>query len=102
MDVTAPRKVRRHDTSRESIVAAVDTGFWVRSFLAVLFRPALWSPGVRVLVRATPPGWWRRWPFVPRPDPAFLRFRFETAYGFTGVPQVGDFLAYLRWVRERG
>jgi hypothetical protein len=48
------------------------------------------------------PGWWRRPPFLPTPDPGYLRFRLQTAYGDDGVepPTPGDLVTYLRWCRE--
>ena len=48
------------------------------------------------------PGWWRHRPFLPLPDPAYLRFRMETAYGGTGdqQPRPADLLTYLRWCRD--
>jgi hypothetical protein len=47
------------------------------------------------------PGWWRRPPFLPVPDPDYLRFRLETAYGGTGEGpfEPADLVAYLRWCR---
>jgi hypothetical protein len=47
------------------------------------------------------PGWWRRPPFLPRPDPDYLAFRLETMYGGAGPgPPAGtDVVAYLRWCR---
>lgn len=80
----------------------VGVAFWLRCALAVVVRPSLWWSALRVWGRAAPLGWWRRPPFVPIPDPAFLGFRFETAYGHTGRPAVRDFVAYLGWVRDRG
>jgi hypothetical protein len=48
------------------------------------------------------PGWWRRPPFLPTPDPGYLRFRLQTAYGDAGVepPTPDDLVTYLRWCRE--
>ncbi len=52
--------------------------------------------------RLAPTGWWRRWPPLPRPDPAYLRFRLQTAYGDPGRdPDPGDVVTYLRWCRRR-
>lgn len=73
----------------------------------VLVRPGLWTVAVRqwfVLARS---GWWRRPPFLPVPDPAYLRFRLQTMYG--GDPAAGataaafsadDLVAYLQWCRS--
>ena len=47
------------------------------------------------------PGWWRRWPPLPRPDPAYLAFRMETAYGSGAArPTPADVVAYVRWCRR--
>lgn len=46
-------------------------------------------------------GWWRTAPFVPIPDPAYLRWRMYTAYGDeTAVPPVDDIVRFARWRRE--
>jgi hypothetical protein len=68
---------------------------------AVLRRPRLWSTAVRQIARLTPDGWWRRRPFLPVPDAAYLRFRSTTQYGGTGRPPTHeDVLDYLAWCRE--
>lgn len=69
---------------------------------AVLVRPGLWLTALAVLLRLAGPGWWRRWPPFPRPDPSYWRFRMETAYGGRGErrPSTADALAYLRWCRR--
>ncbi|HEV7862955.1 MAG TPA: hypothetical protein VGR20_09650 [Acidimicrobiia bacterium] len=46
------------------------------------------------------PGWWRRPPFLPLPDPDYVRFRLQTAYGPHGTPAADDLVAYLNWCRE--
>jgi len=51
-------------------------------------------------LRLARPGWWRRRPFLPLPDPGYLRFRLETGYGPAGEPEPDDVLAYLRWCRD--
>ncbi|MCU1375840.1 MAG: hypothetical protein JWO68_3126 [Actinomycetia bacterium] len=75
---------------------------WAQAALAVARRPSLWGAGarqVRVLAR---PGWWRHRPFLPLPDPAYLRFRMQTAYGDAGgqPPVPSDLVAYLHWARD--
>ena len=69
---------------------------------AVALRPVLWATALVVLWRLARPGWWRRWPPVPRADPSYWRFRMETAYGGDGSarPAAGDVVAYLRWCRR--
>jgi hypothetical protein len=77
-------------------------GEWAgRAALAVAVRPALWGVAVRQGLRLAVPGWWRRWPPVPRADPAYLRFRFQTAFGDgEGGPAPADVVAYLKWCRR--
>jgi hypothetical protein len=68
--------------------------------IAVLRHPSLWATAVRQLVRLTPRGWWRRRPFLPVPDAAYLRFRLITAYGGEGgEPRPEDLITYLHWCR---
>jgi hypothetical protein len=67
----------------------------------VLTRPALWGTATAALLRLARPGWWRRRPFLPLPDPALWAFRMETAYGSTtAVPTGSDVVAYLEWCRS--
>ena len=77
---------------------------WVaRAFLAVLFRPGLWAIAVVQLLRLAAPGWWRRWPPIPLPDPAYLRFRLQTQYGDANrEPEPADLLTYLHWCKGYG
>ena len=73
-----------------------------RAVLAVLAHPSLWWTGLRQAVRLASPGWWRRPPFLPLPEPEYLRFRMETAYGGDGrqAPKPDDLVTYLRWCRR--
>lgn len=73
-----------------------------RAVLAVLVRPRLWVAAVAVSVRLAPTGWWRRWPPVPAPDPAYLRFRMITNYGGDGEapPAPEDLVQFLDWWRR--
>jgi hypothetical protein len=66
---------------------------------AVALRPWLWATALAEAARLAPPGWWRRWPPLPFPDPALWRFRMETAYGGTGsaVPERADVVSFLEW-----
>jgi len=82
----------------------------LRLALAVLFavgrRPDLWVTGVRQALVLAPDGWWRRWPHLPLPDPAYLRFRMITARGGDGTGASGaelarDLVTYLQWCRTR-
>jgi hypothetical protein len=80
----------------------VSGGAWLgRAAMAVALCPRLWPVAVVQLVRLAPTGWWHRWPPVPVPDPAYLRFRAETAYGDPGrPPEADDVVAYLKWCRR--
>jgi hypothetical protein len=74
---------------------------WARAALAVVARPSLWAVAARQARVLAPPGWWRRPPFLPVPDPAYLRFRMQTAYGdVSRSPDGDDLVAYLHWCRE--
>ena len=75
---------------------------------AVAARPDLWTVAIRQAGRLAPHGWWRRPPFVPLPDVAYLRFRLVTAYGGDGsLPSIAaqidvaaDVVSYLEWCRQ--
>jgi hypothetical protein len=68
---------------------------------AVAGRPDLWITAGRQLRVMTSPRWWERWPFLPLPDRAYLRFRRETAYGSDGLPvPAADVVGYLEWCRR--
>ena len=74
---------------------------WARAVAAVAVRPQLWATAVHQAVLLAPPGWWRRPPFLPLPDRAYLAFRLETMYGgATPFPEPGDLVGYLRWCRS--
>ena len=61
--------------------APVSAAWLVPAVVAVARRPWLWPVAVRQTLRLARPGWWRRWPPLPLPDPSYLRFRLQTAYG---------------------
>jgi hypothetical protein len=61
----------------------------------------LWGTAISQALRLAAPGWWRHAPFLPLPDPAYLRFRMVTAYGDPGhEPEPGDVVTYLQWCRR--
>lgn len=66
-------------------------------------RPDLWATAARAAVDLAPSGWWRRPPFLPVPDPEWMRFRYVTAYGGDGqyspeTPiRAEDVLTWLEW-----
>ena len=45
--------------------------------------------------------WWATAPFLPTPDPTYLRWRMDTAYGDEAtIPPVEDVVRFARWRRE--
>ena len=79
---------------------SVATRSFIPAALRVVLTPSLWGTALRQLAATSPPGWWRRAPFAPRPDPEYVRFRTETAYGPDARPGRDDLVAYLRWCKE--
>ncbi|MGZ8735317.1 MAG: hypothetical protein ACXW1M_09025 [Acidimicrobiia bacterium] len=90
---------------------------WIAVVRAVAVRPGLWATAVGQVFRLSPTGWWRRPPFVPVPDPAYVRFRVATQSGggaatagagsgagpVTPVaPDPDDVVEYLQWCRSLG
>lgn len=76
------------------------SGAWGGGVGAVMVRPRLWGTALRQAGRMAPRGWWRRPPFLPRPDRRYLAFRLETHAGGAGRPPAPDELvAYLEWCR---
>ena len=91
------------ETPRAGIGHALPDGrFWLRATVFVVARPHLWLIALRQALRLARPRWWTRAPFLPLPDPDYLRFRFETQYGTTGSPDPGDLVTYLEWCRDEG
>lgn len=79
---------------------ATTAGFPGAAVGAVLVRPRLWGTALRQAGRLAPPGWWKRAPFLPVPDPDYLAFRMETQYGSAAhAPEAADLVAYLEWCR---
>jgi hypothetical protein len=74
-------------------------GWAVRAALAVLRHPSLWGTALVQVGRLAAPGWWRRAPFLPLPDPDYLRFRLQTAYGDDRDPEPRDVVTFLHWCR---
>jgi hypothetical protein len=70
--------------------------------VAVLVRPWLWATALVQVFRLAAPGWWRRRPFLPLPDPDYLAFRLQTMYGGPGPygAEAADVVAYLEWCRS--
>jgi len=80
---------------------AVPARVWFAVAFAVVLRPRLWWPALRQCARLAPLGWWRRPPFLPRPDHDVVAFRLATAYGTSGRARADDLLAYLQWCAHR-
>jgi len=79
----------------------VTSGWVLPAVAAVAVRPGLWGVALRQGLRLAVPGWWRRWPPVPRADPDYLRFRMQTAFGDPAKgPAPADVVAYLEWCRR--
>jgi len=77
----------------------VGARFWLRAAGALAREPHLWPTAVGQAGRLAPPGWWKRAPFLPLPDPEYVRFRLDTQYGAAGDPDPEDLVVYLRWCR---
>ena len=75
---------------------------WPRLALALtirsLTRPGLARDLLRVAWRFRARGWHTRFPFLPLPDPTYVRWRMYTAYGdYDAIPPVADVERYARW-----
>jgi len=70
---------------------------------AVARRPDLWPVAVTQAARLARPRWWAHPPFLPLPDPEYVRFRLETQYGAAAAGDgfaPRDVVAYLEWCRD--
>lgn len=75
---------------------------WSRLSLALaarsVFRPRLGIDLIRVAWRFRRRDWYMRFPFLPLPDPTYIRWRMYTAYGnYDAVPPAHDVERYARW-----
>jgi hypothetical protein len=69
-----------------------------RAAVAVAKRPRVWGEALRTLMALSRDGWWRKPPFLPIPNRAYLRWRIATAYGDPKASMdPDDLVAYLRW-----
>ncbi len=74
----------------------------VAALLAVVARPRLWVTALRQVRTLAAPGWWRRPPFLPLPDTAWMEFRLTTAYGDAKAPLAADdVVVWLDWSRRQ-
>lgn len=63
-----------------------------------LIRPRLGIDLLRVAWRFRARGWYTRFPFLPIPDPTYVRWRMYTAYGdYDAIPAAHDVERYARW-----
>jgi hypothetical protein len=51
-----------------------------------LAHPGSWWPLIVSAWRLRRARWWRQWPLLPVPDPAYWDFRMTTAFGTAGGP----------------
>ena len=85
---------------RGPIINFQAVGSAIETLVAVARRPWLYGTAVRQWRALTPPGWWRRWPRVPEPSPAYLEFRLVTMYGSPEAkPSPEELVGYLEWCR---
>jgi len=76
-----------------SLCAALTMRALVRPRLAIDLLATVWAFRAR--------GWYRRFPFLPLPPGAYVRWRLYTAYGSeSAVPSVEDVIRFARWRRE--
>ncbi len=87
-------------TSNRASTNRASTKWLVPAAVAVVRHPALWGTALRQIAKLAPRGWWRRSPFLPLPDAAYMKFRMVTAYGGDGSdPRPEDLLTYLHWCK---
>ena len=63
--------------------------------VAVLRRPGLWGEGVRTLLAMAPRRWWRRAPYLPKPDVAYWAATLIGRLGPDGAASVPALIAAL-------
>ncbi|MDE0138390.1 MAG: hypothetical protein OXM57_07865 [bacterium] len=70
-------------------------------FVKVAARhPSLAWETIRLAAATAAPGWFRKAPFVPRPEPGYLEWRMQTAYGRPdSTPTETEVEEFLRWRR---
>ena len=70
-----------------------------RAMAGLVLRHPTLIPALLALAWASrSEGWYGRFPFLPIPDPAYLSWRMETAYGDpAAVPPAHEAARYLQW-----
>lgn len=71
-------------------------------FLRVVVRhPSLVWEAVRMALATASPDWFKKVPFVPRPEPSYRNWRLLTAYGRAEtLPTESEVEEFLRWRRN--
>ena len=70
--------------------------------LRAVVRPRLAVDLLRVVWRFRRADWYRRWPFLPVPSAAYVRWRMATAYGdVAAVPSPLELERYATWIGRR-
>jgi len=71
-------------------------------FVRVVVRhPPLSWEAIRLAAATAAPDWFRKAPFVPRPEPRYRDWRLLTAYGRTdATPTAREVEEFLRWRRN--
>ena len=73
----------------------------IRLAARAALRPRLAVDLVRTAWAFRRRGWYSRAPFLPLPDPTYLRWRMYTAYADElAVPPAEDVVRFARWRRE--
>jgi hypothetical protein len=77
------------------------TGLVARLVGRALLDPRLAIDLVRTAWAFRRRRWWSLSPFLPVPDPTYLRWRMYTAYGNEdAVPPIEDVVSFARWRRQ--
>jgi hypothetical protein len=76
-------------------------GLSLRLTARALVNPVLARDLLRAMWAFRSRTWWRKPPFLPLPDRAYLSWRMYTAYGEeSAIPSVQDVIGFARWRRE--
>lgn len=94
-----------HGDQSPPSAATTYRGSWL-ALVAQLATRAIINPRLALDLLATAwafrrRGWWKRFPLLPLPDRAYVRWRMYTAYADEeAVPPVDDVIRFARWRRE--
>lgn len=78
------------------------SGLSVRLAGRAVVHPALARDLLLVAWRFRDRRWMRRFPFLPLPSRAYVRWRMHTAYGDPDtVPPIEDIVRYARWAGRK-